>query len=77
MISFEQEVEVTKSSWNIDARTLLSKIGGFIGISKNFLWLILLLMSCNHGLIITNKFGKFLVDRGSQRICATGDTNLH
>ena len=45
MISFEQEVEVTKSSWNIDARTLLSKIGGFIGISKNFLWLILLLMS--------------------------------
>ena len=45
MLSFEQEVEVTKSSWNIDARTLLSKIGGFIGISKNFLWLILLLMS--------------------------------
>ena len=40
MISFEQEVEVTKSSWNIDARTLLSKIGGFIGISKNFLWLV-------------------------------------
>ena len=44
-IRFEKVVDITKSSWTIDERTLLSKIGGFIGISKNFLWLIILLIS--------------------------------
>ena len=45
IIRFENEVDITKSSWTIDAKTLLSKIGGFIGISKNFLWLLILLIS--------------------------------
>ena len=44
-INFENEVEIMKSSWKIDSQTLISKIGGFIGISKNFLWLIILFIS--------------------------------
>ena len=44
-INFEKEVEITKSSWKIDTQTLISKIGGFIGISKNFLWLIILFIT--------------------------------
>ena len=44
-INFENEVEITKSSWKIDPKTLISKIGGFIGISKNFLWLIILFIT--------------------------------
>ena len=44
-VIFEREVAVTKSSWALDGITLLSKIGGFIGISKNLSWLIILLLS--------------------------------
>ena len=44
-ITFENKVEITKASLTVDGVTLLSNIGGFIGISKNFLWLIILLMS--------------------------------
>ena len=45
IIRFESQIDITKSSWTIDVKTLLSNIGGFIGISKNFLWLIILLIS--------------------------------
>ena len=45
IIYFEKEVEVTKSALTIDIRTLISNIGGFIGISKNFLWLIIVFIS--------------------------------
>ena len=50
-IRFEQEVEITKSSLAINTITLLSKIGGFIGINKNFLWLIIFIMSSFSALI--------------------------
>ena len=44
-ILFEKEVKVTKSAWNIGPMSLISKIGGFIGISKNFLWLVIMVFS--------------------------------
>ena len=45
VLKFERDIEITKSSWTINFKTLLSKIGGFIGLSKNFLWLLILLIS--------------------------------
>ena len=42
---FENEVAVTKASWKTNAETIISAIGGFIGIGKEFLWLTLLLIS--------------------------------
>ena len=42
---FESEVDVTKSSWQLDDISLLSKIGGFIGTTRSFLWLTLLFIS--------------------------------
>ena len=44
-ILFEKEVKSTKSQWTIDTQTFISKIGGFIGISKNFMWLVIMFMS--------------------------------
>ena len=44
-IWFENEVDVTKSLWAIDEKTLISNIGGFTGIGKEFLWLIILMLS--------------------------------
>ena len=44
-IWFEKEVDVSKSILTMDFKTLMSKIGGFIGISKNFLWLLVLSIS--------------------------------
>ena len=46
IIWFENEVGVTKSEFTMDFKTMMSKIGGFIGISKNFLWLTILFTSC-------------------------------
>ena len=45
IIWFEYNVEITQSKFKTDVKTLISKIGGFIGISKNFLWLIILFLS--------------------------------
>ena len=45
IVYFEKEVDVTKSALTIDIKTLISNIGGFIGISKNFLWLIIVFIS--------------------------------
>ena len=44
-IQFESEVEVTKSSWQLDGITFLSNIGGLIGTVQSFFWLIILLLS--------------------------------
>ena len=44
-ILFENDVDVIKSSWKIDETSIISKIGGFIGISKNFLWLLIMVFS--------------------------------
>ena len=45
IIWFEHIVEITESRYTTGFKTLISKIGGFIGISKNFVWLIILLLS--------------------------------
>ena len=34
-----------KSAFTNDFMTVLSKVGGFIGISKDFLWIVILLIS--------------------------------
>ena len=41
-IYFGTIVDTTKSAFQIKAATLLSKIGGFIGINKNLLWLLIM-----------------------------------
>ena len=44
-IRFEKEVDITKSSWTTTLLTLMSKVGGFVGLCKNFLWLTTILIS--------------------------------
>ena len=51
-IVFEKDVKTTKSAWTISSLSLTSKVGGFIGISKNFLWLIIMIAS-SVGLLIS------------------------
>ena len=53
IIRFENEVDITKSSWKMDMETLLSEIGGFIGLNKNFLWILTLSLS-TIGIICSN-----------------------
>ena len=45
IIWFEQTVEITQSKYKTGFISLISKIGGFIGISKNFMWLVILFLS--------------------------------
>ena len=52
-IWFEKYVAVTKSTLKIDVMTLVSKFGGFIGISKNLMWLLIMLIS-SLGVIFSN-----------------------
>ena len=56
-IWFENEVEITKSSLQMDEITVLSKIGGYIGISKNFLWIMIVILSS------ISAFKSYLEDR--------------
>ena len=49
---FENEVDIIQSSWQYDLETILSNIGGFIGMCKEFLWLIIMIIS-SAGAIIT------------------------
>ena len=58
IIRFAREVDVTKSLWTIDGTTLISKIGGFIGINKNFLWIITLSISSIGVLISKSKLNQ-------------------
>ena len=51
---FEKEVGITQSEFKTGFGGLISKIGGFIGISKNFLWLLILLITSMS--IIMSKF---------------------
>ena len=46
-IWFEREVEVTKSSLKTNELGFISKIGGDIGLCKNLLWLIIVLISAS------------------------------
>ena len=45
IISFEREVGRTQSEFKTNFEGLISRIGGFIGVSKNFMWLVILLIS--------------------------------
>ena len=42
---FYEDVKRTQSSYTMDGWTLISKIGGYIGVNKNFLWLIVFSIS--------------------------------
>ena len=37
------KVTVTRAQWSIDAMTLLTRVGGVVGVGKELLWLVLLL----------------------------------
>ena len=45
VIYFEKTVDVTRTEFIIGFITIMSEIGGFIGISKNLLWVIILVLS--------------------------------
>ena len=44
-IYFDKAVNCAKSSFTMDGWTLISKIGGYIGVNKNFLWLLIFSVS--------------------------------
>ena len=67
-IWFENEVYLTKSSWQNDAITIISNIGGIIGISKNFLWLVIMVTSSFGALISFLKLGK-INETGHSYLC--------
>ena len=45
LINFDREVVETKSKLNIEPLTLLTRIGGMIGVGKEFLWIIITVCS--------------------------------
>ena len=40
-LTFQKQVEVTSSQFNIDALTLLTKIGGILGVGRTIVWIII------------------------------------
>ena len=52
-IWFEKDVEINYSTKAINPKTLISSIGGFIGIGKNLLWIMIMVMS-GLGFLINN-----------------------
>ena len=44
-IWFEEDVKISKSSLKFDAEKMYSTVGGIMGTSRSFVWLIVLLMS--------------------------------
>ena len=61
-IWFENEVDIVRASWKIDEESLISSVGGFIGVSKNLLWLIIMLITSVGGLFSYLKMQKFEFD---------------
>ena len=45
-IQFDENVQIHKSSFVINEITLLTRIGGIIGIGKEFLWVIVMVTGC-------------------------------
>ena len=43
-IQFEDIVELKKSSFVIDAQTMLTRIGGTIGVGKEFFWVFIFML---------------------------------
>ena len=39
-INFEREVEVTESHFSLDAFTLLTRVGGIMGVGRTMVWMI-------------------------------------
>ena len=44
-IWFDEEVKISKSTFKFDAEKMYSTVGGIMGTSRSFVWLIVLLMS--------------------------------
>ena len=40
-VQFDKEVDETNINWTIEPLTLLTKIGGIIGVGKEFFWVII------------------------------------
>ena len=45
-IVFDNVVEKTISNWQIEPVTLLTRIGGIIGVGKELLWVMMITVSC-------------------------------
>ena len=50
-VQFEKEVMVTKSAFTIDLMTLITRIGGIIGVGKELLWVLVFCVSTMIGII--------------------------
>ena len=44
-MTFDREVEVSSSHLTIEPLTLLTRVGGIIGVGKEFLWVIITLLT--------------------------------
>ena len=44
-VTFDREAEVTSSHLTIEPLTLLTRVGGIIGVGKEFLWIIITLFT--------------------------------
>ena len=59
-IQLEEKVKVLESTFIINEITLLTRIGGIIGVGKEFLWIIILIFgSLIHSLQKLKQKGKF------------------
>ena len=52
-VQFDAEIEVTKSHLTIDPMTLLTRVGGVIGVGKNLLWIII--VCCTYTITMLTK----------------------
>ena len=53
---FDKEVEITKTELQINSKTLITRFGGIIGVSKNLLWIVIFGFSAIG--FISNKMSK-------------------
>ena len=60
IIAFDDEVEVETSELQISPKTFLTRIGGIIGVGKEFLWIILCAFS------VVKLFAKILEAKSKQ-----------
>lgn len=57
VVQFDTEVEITDVNFNIGVMTLLTRLGGIIGVGKNLLWLIITFITC--GVFLFNRMFRF------------------
>ena len=53
-VQFDKEVDETNINWTIEPLTLLTKIGGIIGVGKELFWVLVFLLT--HFFAIIGKF---------------------